>query len=184
MLKEGLLFQFAEQSDGKIVIAGQFTSVNGTARTGIARLQFAAPQRAATMCDYDGDGRSDFALRRIVSSQFYWWIGLSSGGSSLAQWGRSGNSVVCGDFDGDAKTDLAVWQSGAAGVAAFWILQSSDNVIRIEQFGQAQDNATVVDDFDGDGKTDVAVYRNGAAAGAQSYFYYLGSSNNPNKNVT
>ena len=173
----------AQDAHKNVVIVGQFTAVNGTSRTGIARLQF-APRRKPTMCDYDGDGRTDFALRRIVNSQFYWWIGLSSGGTSLSQWGRSGNQVVCGDFDGDAKTDLAVWQSGVAGTAAFWILQSSDNVVRIEQFGQAQDNATVVDDFDGDGKTDVAVYRNGPTAGSQSYFYYLGSANNPNKNVT
>jgi len=173
----------AQDSHGNVVMVGQFTMVNGTARTGVARLQF-APRKAATICDYDGDGRTDYALRRLVSGQFIWWIALSNGGITQTQWGKSGNQVVCGDFDGDSKTDLAVWQSGVAGVAAFWILQSSDNVVRIEQFGQSQDNPTVIDDFDGDGKTDVAVYRNGPTAGSQSYFYYQGSSNNPNKNVT
>lgn len=176
--------QMIQQPDGNVIITGQFTSVNGTSRTGLARLQFAAPRRAATVCDYDGDGRTDFVLRRIVSGQFWWWIGLSSGNQISAQWGKSGDQVVCGDFDGDSKTDLTIFRNGAEGIAGFWVLQSSDNVVHFEPFGLSNDNPTIVSDFDGDGKTDYAVYRNGPAAGQQSYFYYRASRNNPNGNVT
>ncbi len=175
--------EIISHESGKLLVGGTFSQVNSTARTGFARLENAAPNRAA-ICDYDGDGKTDYAIRRIVSSQFMWYIGLSGGGETVTAWGRSGNQVVCGDFDGDAKTDITVWQQGAASTAGFWILQSSTNTLRFEQFGQTGDNATVVDDFDGDGKTDVAVYRNGAAAGEQSYFYYRGSANNPNGNVS
>jgi len=178
------IYSTVQQPDGKILIGGYFTQVNSTPRTGLARLQSAVPSKTAT-CDYDGDGKTDFALRRVTSGQFWWYIGLSGGGASrIQQWGKSGDTVVCGDYDGDSKTDLTVWRSGAALTAGFYILQSADNTVRFEQFGQSQDNATVVGDYDGDGKTDVAVYRNGANAGEQSYFYYRGSANNPNGNVT
>ncbi|QYO65729.1 FG-GAP repeat domain-containing protein [Leptolyngbya sp. 7M] len=92
------------------------------------------------------------------------------------------------DFDGDGKSDLTVWRSVSTGQpsgnAFFYIFQSSNNTIRIEDFGQQGDTPTVVGDYDGDGKADVAVYRPGPVAGAQSFWYYRGSLNNPGGNIT
>lgn len=170
-------------ANGKILISGTFSQVNSTSRICLARIQNIAANKAA-ICDYDGDGMTDFAVRRVASQQFFWYIGLSSGGNLTAQWGKSGDSLVCGDFDGDNKTDLTVWRFGAPLTAGFYILQSSTNTLRFEQFGQSLDDPTMVGDYDGDGITDVAVYRRGAAAGDQSYFYYRGSLNNPNGTVT
>src|SRR6185369_5781621 len=65
--------QMVQQPDGSVLIAGQFSSINGIDRTGVARLQF-APAHKTAVCDYDGDGKTDYALRRIVSGQFIWWI--------------------------------------------------------------------------------------------------------------
>jgi hypothetical protein len=176
--------EIVPDKNGKLLISGNFTQVNSTPRTGLARLRLNAANRAA-ICDYDGDGKTDFALRRVQSSLFMWYIGLSGGGNSTVQWGRSGDQVVCGDYDGDNKTDFAVYRVNAANpIGTFYILNSSDNTIRIETFGIPQDSAAVADDYDGDGKTDIAVYRNGAAAGEQSYFFYRSSLNNPNGNIS
>jgi len=90
------------------------------------------------------------------------------------------------DFDGDGKSDIAVWRAGAANEAGFFILQSSDQTVRTELFGQDGDDPSVAGDYDGDGKADPAVYRcppSGGGAG-QCYYYYRGSNNNPGGNVT
>lgn len=99
------IYTSARAANGKILIAGYFTQVDSTERTGLAQLRNAAPQKAS-ICDYDGDGRTDFALRRVVSSQFNWYIAASGGGAPVyTQFGRGGDRILCGDYDGDNKTD-------------------------------------------------------------------------------
>ena len=139
--------------------------------------------------DFDGNGKTDFAIVRNTGGgaggQIRWFVGLNGPGTTFASdWGISTDFFLPVDFDGDNKTDIAVWRSGAPTVAAFYILQSQTNTVRIELFGQTGDDPTVVRDYDGDGKADPAVYRAGASAGAQSTWYYRGSLNNPSGNVT
>ena len=58
------------------------------------------------------------------------------------------------DFDGDSKSDQAVFRSG------IWYLLQSQLGFTGLQFGFATDKITPAD-FDGDGKTDIAVFRDG-----------------------
>ena len=115
----------------------------------------AAPNNPAFM-DYDGDGKTDIALTRwgpLPGSPTDWYI-LKSGGSNgeydYAQFGnRAGTNraftgvglidiVLPADYDGDGKTDIAVYRGGSTAAAPqshFYIINSSDSTVRIEQWG-------------------------------------------------
>jgi hypothetical protein len=84
-------------------------------------------------------------------------------------FGAPTDKLAPADYDGDFKTDIAVFREGSS--AFFYILQSQTNTVRAELFGTTGD-VPVSGDWDGDLKADVAVYRAGANSGAQSYFYY------------
>ncbi|HVF30356.1 MAG TPA: VCBS repeat-containing protein [Pyrinomonadaceae bacterium] len=113
--------------------------------------------------DFDGNGRTDFAVGRIVgTNQLRWIYALNPSGATAAlDWGLVLDEYVPEDYDGDGKTDVAVWRPGAPGVAAFYILNSQTNTVRIEVFGQTDDDPRVVGDYNNDGRADVALFRDG-----------------------
>ena len=134
------------------------------------------------MFDFDGDGKSDISVFRPDPNDEdnnFWRI-LQSSTNTIHnfEWGIAADfdTLTPADFDGDNKTDFAVWRKAEQN---FYIYNSSDNSIRIENFGLTGDILTV-GDWDGDGKADPAVYREGA----NSRFFYRGSNNNPNRNIT
>ena len=117
--------------------------------------------------DYDHDGRADWAIVRpdTATSRLNWYIQNSEGVSAFA-WGLAGDVPVGGDWDGDGRSDAAVWQPRAG---AFAILRSAGGSVSVK-LGSRGD-VPVVGDYDGDGRTDAALYRDGTLAGAQSYFW-------------
>jgi hypothetical protein len=60
--------------------------------------------------DYDGDGKTDFAIWRTSTET--WWIipSCNPGALIIKQWGASGDIPVPADYDGDQMTDIAVWR--------------------------------------------------------------------------
>jgi FG-GAP-like repeat len=127
--------------------------------------------------DFDTDGRTDLSVFRPSVGD--WFLQRSTQGFLAAHWGISSDKPVPADYDGDFKTDIAVWRENGYGDpdrSYFFILQSSNNTFRQEQFGRVGDIPAVAGDWDGDGKADVAVYRSGAGAGEQSFFFYRPSA--------
>lgn len=126
--------------------------------------------------DYDGDGKFDLAVYRVGLSPANTFIYLrSSDGQVVYQpWGNfQTDYILPGDYDGDGKTDFCAGRTGATGTSpmTWYILQSSNSQVRVQQFGISSDSP-VQGDYDGDGKTDIAVYRRGSP----SIFWVLGSS--------
>lgn len=134
--------------------------------------------------DFDGDGKTDFQVMRNTGGgpggQLTWFTqNVATGAAGTAQpWGLQGDAIVPADYDGDGKADIAVWRTGPPFGAYFFILQSQTNTLRIDQFGQTNDDPSVVGDYDGDGKADPAVYRSGAAVGDHSFWWYRSSLTN------
>jgi len=65
---------------------------------------------------------------------------------------------VAGDFDGDGRTDIAVFGfSPVEGFSRFAVLFSTGRPSRSLAFGGANDEP-VAGDFDGDGRTDPSVF--------------------------
>ncbi|MBI1759850.1 MAG: VCBS repeat-containing protein, partial [Acidobacteria bacterium] len=115
---------------------------------------------------YDGDGKTDLAVFRpsAVAPTPNWLILNSFDGSlSQIQWGAGyapyNDTPVPGDYDGDGRTDLAIWR----GADQIWyIRKSSDGGYILQLWGTS--SAPYFDvptpaDYDGDGKYDIAVWR-------------------------
>ncbi len=140
------------------------------------------PVRDANV-DMNGDGKSDWVITRNANGVKTWWVGYNGTlSTSDGQFGLPTDIATPEDFDGDNKDDLAVWRAGAQ--STFYVYQSASNTVRIENFGITGDDPSVVGDFDGDNRADPAVYRKAATGTGQNFFYYLGSNNHPNRNIT
>jgi subtilisin-like proprotein convertase family protein len=112
--------------------------------------------------DYDGDHRNDFAIYRAIEGNWYIRTNPAAGSPTVIfrNWGGIGaganaDKPVPADYDGDGKTDIAIYR---ASTLNYYIINSATNTASVKSWGISGD-VLVPADYDGDGKADIAVVR-------------------------
>ena len=148
---------------GTITIAGKTLTVNQAG---------SAISLRAVFMDFDGDGKSDYAVTRNQGGQLYWYVFLATGNYIIFPFGLNGDVAVPEDYDGDRKFDFAVWRPGNPGV--FYVWQSFTNSLFAIQHGGSTSDPRVTQDYDGDGKADPTVVS--VSGGSLAWNSYLSLS--------
>ncbi|MBK9765712.1 MAG: VCBS repeat-containing protein [Chloracidobacterium sp.] len=145
------------QPDGKILVGGSFTTVDGVACGQIARITSDDTGLVRRVpFDLDGDNKTDLSIfRPNGAASEWWWLKSSTGGNAALQFGASTDRLVPTDYTGDGKTDVAFWRPSTG---QWFVLRSEDFSFYAFPFGATGD-VPVPADYDGDGKSDAAVFR-------------------------
>ena len=161
----------------KVSITHHVRSVSNTGRTNVvidSRYNETVANRVivtvldndvgiATMgADFDGDGKTDYAIFRPGTAQYFVRKSLDSSAEVLT-WGDAAQAdrPVPADYDGDGKSDYAVYRPGTA---QFLVRKSSSGIAEVVTWGIAGGgDRPAVADFDGDGRVDYAIYRSTTA---------------------
>lgn len=104
--------------------------------------------------DYDGDGRTEYALFRGATHNWF-VLNTQTGYYNYWYFGDPGDVPVPADYDGDGKTDIAVFRPSNG---TWYVISSATGQMSATQWGASGD-VPVPGDFDNDGKADIAVWR-------------------------
>jgi hypothetical protein len=137
-------------NSGQLVIGAAEKNLTSPTGQGAAYYYTVA---AATVCDFDGDGKTDVSVYRPAAGA--WYLERSQAGLLGVGFGLSTDKIAPADYDGDGKTDIAVYRPANG---TWYILNSATNTVSYSVFGTAEDLPTPAD-FDGDGRADVSLFR-------------------------
>lgn len=80
--------------------------------------------------DYDGDGKADYMIWSGFNGDGNWWLLTSAGQTSVVNFGvpndgTGDRALRSGDYDGDGKTDIAVYRPSNG---TFYVVRSSGSI--------------------------------------------------------
>lgn len=126
--------------------------------------------------DYDGDGADDVAIARMYAeegNQYSWFLmrskdtrdGFEPLGLWASNYGRYGDYILSGDFNGDDSYDILLGRSNSNNTIKWFVLLSNNLHDGFEKAGSWNagygriNDLFKVGDYDGDGADDVAIGR-------------------------
>ena len=110
------------------------------------------PNLQGTKFDFDGDGAADRSVFRPTDQT--WYLDQTTLSFQAQHFGLATDVIVPADYDGDGRTDIAVYRDGT------WYILGTASGFMAAQFGVAGDIPQPAD-FDGDGRAELAVFREG-----------------------
>lgn len=136
--------------------------------------------------DYDGDGKDDETIIRIVGGQLQWWMKGANGTNRVVTFGAtlSGTSLFAfqgADFTNDGRDEFVLARVANATGLATWYIGDSVTGTQIMQFAFGNFNTDFLinpDDYTGDGIADVPVWRAGGTGADARYWYIFNPATN------
>jgi hypothetical protein len=130
VISGALQFWIRQSSDGAAVV-----------------FNFGLDEDAVITGDFDADGRDDLCLVRNADlgngNRKYFWILEADGGNTPpnpVDWGLPTDVPTLGDYDGDGRTDIAVWRGAAdPTMNFFYVRRSSTGALSVQEWGQQGD---------------------------------------------
>ncbi|MET0753721.1 MAG: FG-GAP-like repeat-containing protein [Pyrinomonadaceae bacterium] len=184
----GTVYGVALQPDGKIIVVGEFTTVNGTGRTRVARLNADGSTDLSFNSGTGADARVNTVLiqpdgKIYIGGNFNNYNGsgrdrlarLLPDGSVDASFGSSLDFFYKDQLEIGARVYTLALQNNNLLVGGLFTEINDSKYASLARFTNVVNNPHTPFDFDGDGKTDISIFRPSVGE-----WWYLRSSDGGN----